>query len=184
MRFAPAEKALRAQPAPATGKYSHLVKPLRSSLLIERGKLNPARFTPEDYAQQLEKAQKTGEKPGPGNADHLVMMTGRDLEGMNATVFWGFCSQPGIWRRGLEAHTHPADEVLVFLGIDPEVEYLGAEIELDMGQEHERYVIGNPTAVICPSGTPHLPLVSHWVDKPFGFFAVCLSGEHEATRFD
>jgi len=184
LRFAAAEKILRNKPAQGTGKYAHLVKSLRSSLLIERGKMNPARFTPEQLAQQEEKIQKTGEKPGPGNADHLIWMTGKELEGMNASIFWGFCSQPGIWRRGIGAHVHPVDEVLVYVGIDPEIEYLGAEIELDMGQEHERHLINKPTVVICPAGTPHLPQVSRWVDKPFAFFAVSLSGEHEATRFD
>ena len=184
LKFAAAEKVLRSKPTRPTGKYAHLVKSLRSSLLIERGKGNPARFTPEELAQQEERIKKTGEKPGPGNADHLIWMTGKELEGMNANLFWGFCSQPGIWRRGIGAHVHPVDEVLVYVGIDPEIEYLGAEIELDMGQEHERHLINKPTAVICPAGMPHLPQVSRWVDKPFAFFAVSLSGEHETTRFD
>jgi hypothetical protein len=184
MHFTSDERVLKNKPTPATGKYAHLVKSLRSSLLIERGKYNTARFSPEQLTAQEEKSRKTGEKPGPGNADHLVMMTSKELEGMNATIFWGFCSQPGIWRRGVGAHLHSVDEVLVYLGIDPEVEHLGAEIELDMGREHERHLINKPTVVLCPAEVPHLPLVSRWVDKPFAFFAVCLSGEHEAKAFD
>jgi hypothetical protein len=31
---------------------------------------------------------------------------------------------------------------------------------------------------ICPAGFPHLPLITRWVDKPYGFFVICLSGEH------
>ncbi len=184
LNFIAAEKALRNKPIPSTGKYAHLVKPIAPSILVQRGKTNAARLTPEQLAAQMEKEQKTGEKSGPGNADHLVLMTGKELEGLNATIFWGFCSQPGIWRRGMGAHVHPCDEVLVYLGIDPEVEYLGAEIELDMGQEHERHLFNKPTVVICPAGMPHLPQVSRWVDKPFAFFAVCLAGEHEAKAID
>jgi hypothetical protein len=184
MNFAAPDTILRNKPAPATGKYAHLVKPLKSGLFIERGKHSPSRFTPEQLAQLEEKSRQTGEKPGPGNANHLTMMTGKELEGLNANIFWGFCSEPGIWRRGVGAHVHPVGEVLVYLGIDPEVEYLGAEIELDMGQEHERHLINKPSVVVCPAGMPHLPQVTRWVDNPFAFFAVCLSGEHETTRFD
>jgi hypothetical protein len=32
--------------------------------------------------------------------------------------------------------------------------------------------------VVCPGGFPHLPLITRWVDKPYGFFVACLSGEH------
>ncbi len=167
MNFAAPEKILHNKPVPATGKYGHLVKSLRSSVLVERGKT------------------KTGVKLGPGNADHLVMLTGKDLEGMNASVFWGFCSQPGIWRRGARAHVHPAHEVLVYVGADPgDWNHLGAEIEIDMGEEHERHLFNKPTVVLCPAGMPHLPQVTRWVDKPFAFFAISLSGGHETKDVD
>jgi hypothetical protein len=185
LRFAAAEKILRNKPAPSTGKYAHLVKPLGSGILVERGKYNLSRFTPEQLAQQQERSQKTGGKPGPGNADHLTWMSGKDLEGLNANIFWGFCSQPGIWRRGAGAHVHPVDEILVYAGTDPDnMDYLGAEIELDMGEEHERHLVDKPAVVICPAGVPHMPQVTRCVDKPFASFAVCLSGEHETRAFD
>jgi hypothetical protein len=185
VNFAAAEKILRNKPAPATGKYAHLVKSLKSCLLIERAKYSPSSFTPEQLAELEEKSKKTGEKPGPGNADHLIMMSGKDLEGLNVSIFWGFCSQPGIWRRGAGAHVHPTDEVLVYAGADPDtMNYLGAEIEIDLGAEHERHLINKPTVVICPAGTPHLPQTTRWVDQPFAFFAISLSGEHETKSFD
>jgi hypothetical protein len=184
LRFAAPEKILRNKPIEATGKYAHLVKPLKSCLLIERGKYSPSRFTPEQWAQMEEKS-KAGEKPGPGNANHLISMGGKDLEGLNLNIFWGFCSQAGIWRRGAGAHVHPVDEVLVYAGTDPDnIDYLGAEIEVDMGQEHERHLVNRPTVIICPAGMPHMPQVTRWVDKPFAFFAVSLSGEHETKSFD
>jgi len=180
LNFAAAEKALQNKPIQATGKYAHLVKPLRSGLLIERGKLNLSRLAQEPLLQRND----PGEKFGPGNPDHLTWMGGKDLEKMDASVFWGFCSQPGIWRRGVGSHCHPVDEVLVYLGTDPGIEYLGAEIEMDLGKEHERHLIDKPAVVICPAGMPHTPQVTRWVDKPFAFFAVSLSGEHETKTFD
>jgi hypothetical protein len=176
LNFAEADKVLRNRPSQATGKYAHLVKSLKSSILIERGKINPAK---------QEGKSQTAQKPGPGNADHLAWLSGKDLEEMDANIIWGFCSQPGIWHRGTGAHTHPVDEILIYLGTDPDkMDYLGAEIEIDMGKEHERHLINKPTAVICPAGTPHLPQVTRWVDKPFAFFAVSLSGEHKTEPFD
>jgi len=75
--------------------------------------------------------------------------------------------------------------VLVYVGTDPNnIEYLGAEIEIDMGLEHERYLINKPTVVICPRGVPHTPQVTRWVDKPFAFFAVSLDAEHETKAID
>jgi hypothetical protein len=167
MDFAAPEKILRNKPIPATGKYAHLVKSLSAGLLVERGKT------------------KTGVKLGPGNADHLVLMGGKELEGLNVCIFWGFCSQPGIWRRGAGAHVHPMDEVLAYVGLDTNNDkYLGAEIELDLGEEHERHLINKPSVVICPAGTPHLPQTTRWVDKPFAFFAVGLAGDHETKDVD
>jgi hypothetical protein len=176
LRFAAPEKALRNKPVPPTGKYAHLVKSLKPGLIIERGKYSAA---------MEEKARDAGQKLGPGNTDHLIMMPGKDLEGLNAGIFWGFASQPGIWRRGVGAHVHPTDEVLVYLGLDPNApDNLGAEIELDLGAEHERHFINKSSVVVCPAGMPHLPQVTRWVDKPFAFFAIYLSGEHEVKSFD
>ena len=185
MRFAAAGKILRNKPIPATGKYDHLVKSLKSFILIERGEYSSSRFTPEQLAQQEERSRETGEKLGPGNADHLVWMSGKDLEGLNATIVWGFCSRPGIVRRGVGAHVHPVGEILAYVGMNPEnMDDLGAEIEIDLGKEHERHFIDKPSVVVCPAGTPHMPQVTRWVDKPYAFLAVSLSGEHETESVD
>ena len=175
LHFAPEKKILRNKPSRSTGKYANLVKPLRASLLIERGKINYSKET----------SQKKAETPGPGNTDHLTWMFGKDLEGLNVNIRWGFCSQPGIWQRGVGSQVHPVDEFLVYLGTDPkDIDYLGAEIEIEIGEERERYLIDKPTVVICPAGTPQAPQVTRWVDKPYAFFAVSLSGEHETRSID
>ena len=116
---------------------------------------------------------------GPGNGDQIVWLYGNDLEGFDVNFTWGFYSQCGKWHRGGEAHTHPEEEILCFLGMDPDdLNYLGAEMELGMGTDYERHIFNKPTVVVCPKGFPHLPLITRWVDKPYGFIVVCLSGEH------
>lgn len=161
-----------------TGNYAHLIKSLKTGVITERGTLNSSRFTPEQLARYEEIQKKTGLKSGPGHADHLTWMYGKDLEGLNVNVAWGFCSSPGIWQRGVSAHVHPADEVLIFLGADPDnLDYLGAEIEIDLGKEQERRLFDKPSAVVCPAGLPHAPIVTRWVDKPFAFILINLAGD-------
>ncbi len=118
---------------------------------------------------------------GPGNGDQIVWLFGKDLEGFEVNFTWGLYSRCGKWHRGGEAHTHPEEEILVFVGLDPDnINYLGAELELGMGKDYERHIFNTPTVAICPKGFPHLPLITRWVDKPYGFFVICLSGEHDS----
>ena len=166
-----------ASPAKTNGTYANLVKPLKDGILIKRSKLNMARVTTAEAG-----AGGNGNPPkmtlGPGNADHLAWLYGTDLEGLNINMDWGFFSSPGLWHRGVGAHIHPVDEVLVFAGTDPtNMDYLGAEIEIDLGNEHERHYVNKPSVIICPAGLPHAPIVTQWVDQPFAFFSINLSGE-------
>jgi hypothetical protein len=116
---------------------------------------------------------------GPGNGDEIVWLYGSDLEGFKVNFTWGLYSQCGKWHRGGESHYHPEAEILGFVGLDPDkLDYLGAELELGMGKDLERHVFNKPTVAICPAAFPHLPLITRWVDKPYGFFVICLSGEH------
>jgi hypothetical protein len=180
MRVSVSEKRIDPSKPRSTGrKYAHLVRPLKSETMIGAGGI-----LPETVARREEKVRQEL-KMGPGNADQLVWMYGKDLEGMDLNFAWGYCSKPGIWHRGGGAHVHPIDEVLFFVGLDPtNIDYLGAELEIDMGKEHERYVFNKPTVVICPGGLPHLPLVTRWVDQPYAFYRVGLGAEHESQFID
>ncbi|OGO32486.1 MAG: hypothetical protein A2Z29_06695 [Chloroflexi bacterium RBG_16_56_11] len=157
-------------------KYSHLIKKMvtavdpradssgmgYSSVIGRDGVMRPAEFG-----------------VGPGNGDQIVWLYGKDLEGFDVNFTWGFYSRCGKWHRGGEAHTHPEAEILCFLSLDPDhLEALGAELELGMGKDYERHIFNKPTVAICPAGFPHLPLITRWCDKPYGFIVVCLSGEH------
>jgi hypothetical protein len=118
---------------------------------------------------------------GPGNGDAVVWLYGDDLEGMPANFTWGLYSQCGKWHRLGEAHTHPEEEALVFASLEPnDLSSLGAELEMGLGEEIERHIFNQPTAVICPKAFPHLPLVTRWVDKPYGFFVLCLDAAHNS----
>jgi hypothetical protein len=120
--------------------------------------------------------------PGPGLTENAAWLFGKDLGGMKLNFCWGIHKNPGAWLRGPanELHTHPNDEVMVFAGTEPaDVDWLGAEIQIDLGPEHERYIINEPTAVVIPAGMPHGNIVTRWVDRPFGLLLMSLAEEHE-----
>ena len=96
-------------------------------------------------------------------------------------------ARPGAWMRrpGTGAHVPPTGGVLVCAGTEPaDIDYLGAEIQMDLGAEHERYVIDKPTAVVIPAGTPHNPIVTRWVDHPDGVLMMSLGGNHDTRYID
>jgi hypothetical protein len=110
-------------------------------------------------------------KTGPGNADALAWLKGKDLENFNANFAWGFYSGVGDW--GARPHTHVGDQFLAFVGLDGDrPNYLGAEIEISLGEEQEKHVINVPSLVICRAGFTHGPIVTKKVDKPFGFYSI------------
>ncbi len=181
-------------PPKSTGSiYGHLVKPLVTQVggsggsgmgyeerVDSEGIMRPTQRAKRRTANPLINREQVGEI-GPGNADQLVWLFGPNLEGMAINFTWGFYTQCGKWHRGGEAHTHPEEEVLVYVGLDPDnPDFLGAELELGMGPNHERHIFNKPTIAICPQGFPHLPLITRWVDKPYGFFVICLSGDHDS----
>ena len=160
------------------GKYNHLVKKM-----VTTAKTGPnATGSGMGYETVIGKdgVMRPAEFGiGPGNGDEVVWLYGSDLEGFDINFTWGFYSRCGKWHRGGEAHTHPEEEILCFVGLDEnDPEDLGAEQELGLGPDHERHIFNKSSVAICPAGFPHLPLVTRWVDKPYGFFVICLSGEH------
>jgi hypothetical protein len=122
--------------------------------------------------------------PGPGMTPNAAWLFGKDLGGMKLNFCWGIHTHPGAWLRPAgEMHIHPNNEVMVFAGTEPaNVDWLGAEIQIDLGPEHERYLITEPTAVVIPAGMPHGNIVTRWVDRPFGLLLMSLAGEHK-TKF-
>ena len=116
-----------------------------------------------------------------GNADFMGFWSGKKTEGFKLNFTWAFHTGLGFWHEQ-DPHVHPNDEALVFVGLDPEnPDYLGAEMEIQMGEEREVHVFDTPTVVIAPKGLVHCPLITRRVDKPYAFTAICLSNEHDTT---
>ncbi len=120
-------------------------------------------------------------REGSGNADFMNAWSGNDQPGFNLNFTWAFHTGIGPFHTH-DPHVHPNDECLVFLGSDPdEPDYLGAEIEIQMGEEREVHVFTRPTVVVAPRGLVHCPLIVRKVEKPWLFTAICLNNEHDTT---
>jgi hypothetical protein len=118
---------------------------------------------------------------GPGNAHQMVWMFGGQIENFKLNFSWGHYNTCGKWHRHGEAHVHPEEEILIFVGLDPERPlYLGAEVEEAIGWDDERLVLNKPGLFVCPKGLPHLPEITRWVDKPFGFIVACIDAGHSS----
>ncbi len=116
-------------------------------------------------------------KPGPdgGGARQLASFSGADLEGLPVNVTMGLYDKPSHWAPGTGVHAHPYNEALVFFGHDTStMGYLGAEISIELGPEHERHTFDVPTVVSLPKGLPHSPVACNRVDKPYGMVQVGL----------
>jgi hypothetical protein len=98
----------------------------------------------------------------------------RDLAGANFSLGFSFLTQPFLMVA--EAHKHDFDQIIFFLGGNPEnVADFDAEIEMGFGEEKSMSIVNYPACVFIPSGTMHGPLNIKKVNQPFMFIDVTLS---------
>jgi hypothetical protein len=70
-------------------------------------------------------------------------------------------------------HAHDFQEVLCFIGGDPlDITDFGAEVEVQLGEEHEKHTITRTSCVSIPPNLPHCPLNIRRVDKPIIFLEI------------
>ena len=68
------------------------------------------------------------------------------------------------------SHTHEFDEILAFLGTDPENKHdLGGEVELYLGDE--KHTLNQSCLVFIPKGLSHCPLIVKRIDRPLIHFS-------------
>jgi hypothetical protein len=78
---------------------------------------------------------------------------------------------------GTPAHRHDFDEVIGFIGSDPEnPRDLCGEVEFWL--EDEKYLLKNSCLIFAPKGLKHCPLRVLRVDKPILFIAVSMSTKY------
>ena len=74
------------------------------------------------------------------------------------------------------SHSHDFTELLCFIGGNPlDITDLGADVEVCLGEEHEKHIIKGPTIVSIPKGLVHCPITITNVTKPMIFLEISLS---------
>lgn len=130
----------------------------------------------------LIKTMKVEKGPGGANAKQIISCSGDQLEGLAINFQMGLYQKTGEWYPGKGAQVHPYDECLVFFGNKTDdLSYLGAEITIDIGQEHEKHTFNVPTLVSIPRGTPHLPIVCNKIENPYRMMQVGLAAQYKST---
>jgi len=109
----------------------------------------------------------------------LLMLNGADIKGaFHVNCMW---VNPGPNPGVHEAHVHPHDEVIGFIGTNPDdPKDLGAEAVLWI--EDEKYVIKKSFLAYFPKGVVHCPLTVNDVKRPILHFDIQLApGRPEFT---
>lgn len=170
-----AESAQTEAAAAPTGKYGHLLKPF----FFHQDENDKSEM---GYALAVDErgvGHPADAGVGPGNADSLLWLFGDELERFPLNFTWGHYSRCGKWHRAGEMHSHPEEEALFFVGLNPDDPMdFRAEPECGLGPECERHIINKPSVYVMPPNFPHLPVIIRWVDKPYGLVVCSLSGLH------
>jgi hypothetical protein len=115
---------------------------------------------------------------GPFGHDRLSYHSGDRGGDVNVGVHINYLTGPD--RVPDKPHTHPFDEVWIFLGGDPSnAKDFDAEIEAYLGEEGEKHIITSSTVVEIPRGLVHCPLIFTKVNKPILFINLPLTPKYE-----
>jgi hypothetical protein len=119
----------------------------------------------------------------PGYYRQVATITGESL-GLDFHIEYGACWTAGrMGQAPYGTHAHDFDQVMLWLGADTDdMGELGAEVELCLGEEREKYMITTSTAVAVPRGFPHFPANINRMDKRFIFMTVSCATECKEKR--
>jgi hypothetical protein len=119
---------------------------------------------------------------GPGLTRQGTEMNGEFL-GYDVNVQYGAYWAAGkMGQAPYEAKVCDYDQVMIWMGTDTyDMGYLGAEVELYLGEEKEMHMITTATAVAIPKGMPHFPANIIRMDDRFIFMTISLAPELKAV---
>ena len=117
---------------------------------------------------------------GPFGHPKLRYFSGLRGGDINFGVYWNYITAPFRMPEG--PHTHPFDEVWLFLGGDQSnIKDFQAEVEVYLGEEGEKHIITAMTVLEIPRGLVHCPLIFKKIDKPILFVNFPLTPKYTRT---
>jgi hypothetical protein len=120
--------------------------------------------------------------PGGANAVQQFSMGGKDLSGIPINFTMGLYNKTGEWYPGKGSCVHSYDSCLVFFGHNTDnLSYLGAEIAVEIGKEHEKHTFSVPTVIALPKGTPYTPITCNKIERPYRVMQVGLNAKYDCA---
>jgi hypothetical protein len=115
---------------------------------------------------------------GPGLARQGTEMNGKFLS-YDVNIQYGtYWSAGKVGKAPFDAQVHDFDQVMIWMGLDTyDLGYLGAEVNLTLGEEKETQRITTSTAVAVPKGMPHFPATIERMDDRFIFMTISVASE-------
>ena len=119
---------------------------------------------------------------GYGSLRQKVVMD-HEFLGMDVIIEFGTLWSAGmIGKEPHIPHKHNFSQIMYwFSGNTSDMSDLGAELELFLGEENEKYMVNCSTAVGIPAGMPHMPARVLKMDRRIIFMTVSVTGKYEET---
>jgi hypothetical protein len=120
------------------------------------------------------------------NADGLyrqgTQLSGKPF-GLDFHVQYGTYLAAGSMRTGPNAsHRHDFDQVMVWIGTDTgDMGDLGAEVEVCLGEEWEKYMVTTSSSLAVPRGMPHFPAIINRMERRFIYMEVSCAPDNKET---
>jgi hypothetical protein len=132
------------------------------------------------YGQYILRSPAKGIGPKPEKAQQGIVVNDESFPGVSgiACNFAFLCvTEPGLMPD--PPHKHEFDEFLYFFSTDPaNMNDLGAEIEVALGEEWEKHNISTSFILYLPKGLQHCPINIKRVDRPFFFGHIMLTPKY------
>lgn len=107
--------------------------------------------------------------PPAEGAARMTRLLWLDSEVVKGAFYMDFVWYHAASDSGPGPHTHDFDEVIGFLGTNPQnTRELGGEMELWL--DDEKYLLSNTCLVFIPRGLRHCPMIARQVIRPFIHF--------------
>ena len=138
---------------------------------------------PSKYEKYVRKLTFSNDGPGYYRQVATIDLSPWDID---ARIQYGVYEAAGdMVSESPSAHTHDFDQILLFYGADAaDMGELGAEIELRLGENAERFMITSSSAVAVPKGMPHFPAVVQRMSKRFVFVTVSGTATYSEKPYD
>jgi mannose-6-phosphate isomerase-like protein (cupin superfamily) len=122
--------------------------------------------------------EEGAQKDGPDTIHPTVYIDDKVIDG----AFYTECNW--FWKANQYSppvHTHSFDEVLAFIGTNPEnPQDLCGEVELWL--DDEQHFITKTSLVYIPAGLKHCPMLVRKLDRPIFHFSVGTSGNYNKDK--